>query len=242
MYGNEMIERVSGDVYIIDKNNKNQIGTAYLTEVTNLALNDEGVLYAEWTPPEELPSGEYSTYAVIEYDGVKTNTSEYYFIYGDLLLEILDISPTTFDSGRISYVNAKIKSYWNEELTVTPKFEVLDKEGNLKVSDVSSPIKIKPLGTEEAKIFIDLTDIAPGEYTLKLILEYSDKKTEKSFPITVHLPSENEEAKETVKEKKEGENKSSTFLVVGVILLVIIIIIVIYFIWKKDQEDNDEEE
>jgi len=237
-YGKEKVDKVSGKIIVKDMFEKNLIQEQSLSEASNINLDEEAELEGLLMLPDEWPFGNYNVKAILNYDGQEFDTQEYYFIYGDLLLEIIGVKPLEISKGAIVPITIEVQNYWSEKVDFAAKVKVYDFNGNLIVEGVSSQGDVPPLGKGAIKLFLEGTDLKESDYNLEVLLSYRGKETKKNFVLKVTDQKNEVEVGEEVLLNRENENDN--FFMITLVIIVVILILGIIYIFRRNQEGMSE--
>lgn len=237
-YGKEKIDKVSGKIIVKDMFEKNFIQEKTLSETSDINFGEDAEIEGLLMLPNDWPFGNYNVKAVLNYDGQEFDTQEYYFIYGDLLLEIVGVNPLEIGKGAIVPITIEVQNYWSEKVDFAAKVKVYDLNDNLIVEGVSSQGDVPPLRKGTIKLFLEGTDLKNGDYNLEVLLSYQGKETKKNFVLKVTDKKNEMEAGEEVLLNKEDENNN--LLIISLVIIVVILILGIIYVLKKDQEGMSE--
>ncbi|MBI2662606.1 hypothetical protein HYX11_04060 [Candidatus Woesearchaeota archaeon] len=237
-YGKEKIDKVSGKIIVKDMFEKNLIQEKTLSETSDINFGEDAEIEGLLMLPNDWPFGNYNVKAVLNYDGQEFDTQEYYFIYGDLLLEIVGVNPLEIGKGAIVPITIEVQNYWSEKVDFAAKVKVYDLNDNLIVEGVSSQGDVPPLRKGTIKLFLEGTDLKNGDYNLEVLLSYQGKETKKNFVLKVTDKKNEMEAGEEVLLNKEDENNN--LLIISLVIIVVILILGIIYVLKKDQEGMSE--
>jgi len=209
--GIEDISAISAAIDIYDSDD-NKI-TTVSTDVKGLKAGENDELNAEFNTGNAKP-GTYKAVASIDYDGNQQEV-ETSFNIGDVLIEIINLETNKFSPGDIAKFTLEIESKWNEKINnVYAVLEIYDSSSELIGNAESKKIEAPAQSKTNIDIFWDSTGITPGKYTVKSILHYRDKTSEKSFDIEV---------------KKQG----NIWIIILPAAIVLLIIYLMWFKWKK---------
>ena len=238
-YGKEKVNKVNGKIIVKDMFEKNLVQEKSVSEASNINLDEEANLEGSMMIPDNWPFGIYNVKAVLNYDGQEINTQEYYFVYGDLLLEILNVSPLEIGKGAIVPLNIEVQNYWSEKVNFAAKVRLYDLNGNLVVEGVSSQGEVVPLGNGMIKLYLEGTNLKVGDYNLEVLLSYQGKETKKSFVLKV---TDKKNEVEAGKEILNQESDDDIFFMTSSLLVIIILLLLlgIIFMFRKNKEGRSD--
>ncbi|MCD6476764.1 MAG: hypothetical protein J7K26_01180, partial [Candidatus Aenigmarchaeota archaeon] len=174
--GQNDISSLSAIIDIYDSDN-NIIKTLQ-TDTVSLPKSQKKTFVLNWDAPS-MDTGTYKAIATINYDG-NTKTIKSEFTIGELLVKITDIRINDIQFGTIGKAEIDIESTFNKEISdVWATLEVL-KDNNKIKSFNTNPVNIPAKGKEKLIGYIDTEGLETGQYTLKVILHYEDKTSEKT--------------------------------------------------------------
>ncbi len=212
--GQEDLNQVNAQITIYDTNGS--IVTKLNSNTISIKSKESGSLSTTWIPTN-IGAGQYLAKAIIAFDGESSET-ERYFQIGDLLMEIMDISPLIFNQGEINKIEIKLKSLWNEKISdIYAELIILDQNSEI-VSVKTETIEVNPWVEKKIYGYLDFEDITEGEYILKTILHFSDKTIEKEVKIQV------------------VKNNLIFFIIIIIVIILLILTILIYVIWRKKKK------
>lgn len=190
------------DIYLKD----GKVGSAS-SESFDILNSEIKELVLDWDSANSKP-GIYVAKAIVDYDG-KSAKAEASFKIGDTIIEILNISGSEMERGRINKLDIVAQSVWNERIDdVYAQLDVDTGKGVLQSR--SESLNFEPWGIRTFEIFLDTKDVEIGDYKAKLTIFYLDKTTEKEFSVKI------------VKSKLGGIFSIQTILILIIAILVII--------------------
>ena len=225
-YGYESIQTAKGVFDIYNPSKVNVISIK--TDEASLPSGGNTELKAYWVPVNVTP-GIYWTTATVYYDGYKKDMRKEFRV-GDIFIDIKDIEPKEFTTGKVNKLILKIASAWSNPI---PSIRGTISIGGMNKSDVINTPAID-LGAWEAgelTAFWDATDYVPGVYNAQIKLNYADKTTTKEFNIVLNPAPPKPEVR--IPEKADSISVKtiiilsvvSTFLVVSVIFIFLFVIL-----------------
>jgi len=223
-YGGEDISNAKGVIKIYDSE-ENEI-TSIETENKGIKKGESTELYAHWTP--NVKAGIYKAKALVDYDHKKTE-AETSFSIGDLLIEIIDLSPKELELGKISKIELEVESMWNSEIKNVYAFIDIKNGKSKEETITTSPVVLKPWQKEKLFAYWDTTNYEAGEYSAEVILNYEDKIAKKKFKLTVNSPGE-------AKEPSKTFSPLTIALIIGIIILIIVTLVLLFKKMRKEEE------
>ncbi len=236
--GKEAISTVSSKATITplaDPNSQLSINIPF-TAATNIEYLQMVEQYAEWQVPADMPYGEYQITPLLNYDGTEVKLNTFTFTVGDLELEIMDLSSTQFETGKISTTELSVQSFWSSAVQYTPKMQVIDRSGKTVKQFAGAPNTIRLISTGSTTLYFDGTGLAVGDYNLNVTVDYEGKTTSKMFPIKV-IPAV---IPAVITAPPPVAESSTSITTIAIIVGIVILIIIIIFVIKKKREQSEE--
>lgn len=135
---------------------------------------------------DDLDVGEYIAQGGITYSGKTTYAVDtIHFQIGEFNIAILDVSQKTLTSNQVNKFTIKLDSNWNSPIEGVYATVTLLKNGQGVASSKTETTDLGRQATTELPAFLDLSDIAVGDYTLDVTVHYADKTSQASFPVQV---------------------------------------------------------
>jgi hypothetical protein len=197
------------------------------TNEASIASGEQAKLTAGWLA--DVNPGRYHVVAEVTYDEKKVIV-EQDFEVGNLLISIKKISVKEFSLGQIAAFDILLESQWNEQISnVYGEMTVLDDAGTQYATVKTAAIDVPAMGEGTLKAYWDTEGISVGRYTLRLLIHYAEKITEKLIDTEVNIDSIRTELGPTaqvVAGKGIGRDTILTILV-----LILILINVAWFVY-----------
>ncbi|MDD5416595.1 MAG: hypothetical protein PHU12_01315, partial [Candidatus Aenigmarchaeota archaeon] len=213
--GQNNINSLTATVNIYDSEN-NIVGTTQTDTISMITKKTETFLL-NWDS-QNMDAGIYKAIAEINYDG-NTKSTETTFTIGELIVKINDIRLNDIPVGSIGKAEIDIENMYTKEVkNVWAELQIL-KDGNKVGTFNSGSIDLQSKGTGTITGYIDTEGISAGAYTLKVILHYEDKKSEKTKEFNIGNSGKNNAV--------SSENNSFMW-----ILLIIILITIVFVIYR----------
>ncbi|MFH1456056.1 MAG: hypothetical protein ABIF40_03845 [archaeon] len=220
--GTEVINTVDGYFQIT-----NDEGFNKKVEIESLNYlfpdSSESVLVSTDTTAMDL--GLYNLVLYTEYDKEESSSNIANFIIAKKEIEILDLVPKKLNSQVINTITLKTFNYWIEDLDVEIEVGLYDESSLITKTNLNSFI-FNAISEKDLSLSLDLNDIMPGNYTLKIKLSYDEIETVSEFEVKV--------------EEYQGNNlifENQDWIVVALIassgLLLITLILLIVLLRKK---------
>lgn len=206
--GIQTVEHISGSVSIYDAELNTLITTVPLTDIFNLATDQEQEMYGEWSTIN-ANSGTYKAVASLVYDG-KTATKEQEFKIGTLDINLINYT-SNITAGQIRPFNVEIESKWNEPIKNTfAEVTVFNNQSTEIQKFKTSPVQIKnAFGSATLNGFIDATNFNQEKYDIKINIFFDDNEKEYDGEFIVEYTAKN------------------TNLIIGTVAIILSIIIII---------------
>lgn len=178
--GTEKLNDIKGAILIKDA--KGRGVSQIITSTTSLSSNEKGKIIGEWKSAE---NGKYVAQAIVSYNE-EVLLIEKELEIGEAQITIKDIRVVRFKLGDIARLDILLENSWNEEIkNVQTKTVIFDEASNEISSFDSSPIDIGTQSIKEVPSYWETQEVQPGKYILNIVLDYMDKKKEKSYEIAV---------------------------------------------------------
>jgi len=235
--GSITIEKVTGKI-IISEIESNDTYTVPLTEVYSISPGYSDKLYAEWDTNTARP-GKYGARAVVNYDGEETRSLVRYARVGDVVLEIINVTPNEVPAGAITPLDVEVRSIWNQKMSFSAKLLVKDKSGSVIGESTSALNEIQQWSTAQVRVFFDAKKLEVGEYDAEVIVSYAEKEARKTFKVLV--TEKNVEVVEKSEVKPVEEQKAGTSMTpVLIIFAVFVLVALAYYAYgRMNRPDED---
>ena len=202
---------------------------------TNHAAVDAGKeakLAGEWMA--DANPGTYHAVAEVYYDSKKI-IIEQNFNIGDLFIDITGIDVKDFTLGEVAVLTINLESKWNSPIeNVYAELSVLDSKGTSYDTIRTASTTLPPFGAGNVKAYWDTEGIAVGEYSLRVLLHYAERVTERLIETQVNIDSIRMDSGATAKVIASPSSRRDTVLTVLVIILIAVNIgWFAYFMRKK---------
>lgn len=240
--GKETIGLVEGKVHLLSYDGKNNY-TAELTPTNNLGESASGTMYAE-LPLTDVPVGLYAVKSEVYYDGTLAPESVFPGVtVGSKLIKVKVFESNQFFRGKINPFSFIVESYWNTPLKVYALMELKDLQGFIKATGESKTIELNAYEQGNLNVFLDLSEVAVGNYTLEITSNYDQENHTDTF--NVEIVEENIVSTPPILENNSvGQNeinRSSRSTILIIIVIVGILTFMGYFLYKKRKAYYDEE-
>jgi len=180
--GTDNIASAKADITIYSPANKKI--AELTTQEISLKSKRQADLKAGWTA--DVVPGFYFAVVVLDYDGKKIRF-EKKFKVGERLLQLLGFTVSDFRLGEIAEFNAYVYNNWNEILNdVFAEMTVRDLKDRTYITSKSAEKNINPSAGESLQTYWNTEGISVGPYRIDLIVNYEQKKLEKTFDINVY--------------------------------------------------------
>ncbi len=217
-FGMDEIKEAKADISIF--NEENEKITTISTDSLSLKPNQLSKLVAKENLL--LGPGSYRAIAILEYDGTK-KTLEKEFRYGEIKIDILNISIRNFALGRTVPFDILIQNLWGKPIQDVFS-EVIVRNKNEIISQFKTiTVDVSPLSKETLTGYWETRNVPVGEHLMDVILHYGDKVSSKSFNISVSL----DDAKLSTQGKVISEDKEESKFNFSIAVLTIFIIALI---------------
>ncbi|MBR9699933.1 hypothetical protein GOV09_05740 [Candidatus Woesearchaeota archaeon] len=202
------------------------------TQTISIKAQDQAQLITSWIP--NVNPGRYHAIAEIEYDGKKI-ILEKNFEVGKLYIEIKRIDVKDFNLGDVAVFDILLLSHWNEMIPdVYGEMTVLDADGTEYTKFKTASVDVAAQEEATLKAFWDTEGITVGTYTLRLLIHYAQRVTEKLIDTEVNIDSITTELGPTAQVvAEEGIDRDTVLTVLVIILVIINIVWFVYFMKSK---------
>jgi len=218
-YGKETVNKITGNIDIIDLNNKT-VTVVPLSERSDLMFLQKTEMFAQWDT-ENASAGIYKIVANVEYDGIKA-TAEGRLRLGVLSVNINSIRAIgTVERGLVR-INIDVESIWNEPIENIYAEGWITKNASTLATLKSATVNLPPWEKNTLTLYWDVFGLEVGVYDLKVLLHYSDGQS-KETTTQIYLMEE---------EVKEEAEKASTMLYGAVLLLILAVIFLLIIVVK----------
>jgi hypothetical protein len=133
----------------------------------------------------ELGEGEFFVDAHVNFDGFESKHRNLSFGVGYEDVEVYNHTKKVLVGGIREY-SVYLKNMWNslvEDVYLEAYIE--DKGKHLTKKFVSHTVNLKPLAIEEVPVFLDITDIPPGKYTVVVDIYYGELVKQEKLTIKI---------------------------------------------------------
>ncbi len=181
--GTEKINKAKANITILGPTNE-PIAVVQ-TQEESLEPMKRTILKAVW--PANVNAGKYFAVAEVSYDGKKAR-AEKIFNVGQTGIEILGIDTKAFQLGGIAKLDVRMRSAWNEVLTVFGELFIKDTNMDL-VAQVKTPTgDLEPGKEQTLTAYWDTAGVEEGKYYITLRVNYGENKyIEKQFESVLSL-------------------------------------------------------
>jgi hypothetical protein len=217
-FGKENIQEARAEITILGATYEEL--ASFETNSIAIEAGGEGKLIGSWLA--DVNPGKYHVQAKIFYDE-KTIDLEQNFEVGNLYIDIKEITVKDFSLGQVASFNILLESTWNEPINnVYGEMTVLDSSGSQYSTFKTASVTLPPMGEGTLKAYWDTEGVKVGTYTLRLLIHYSEKVTEKMIDTEVAIDSIQTQLGPTAQVTASPTSGRDTLLTVLVILLILI--------------------
>jgi hypothetical protein len=229
-FGKEDIQKAKAKIRIL--------GATY-EEIAVLETNEAGIsagqqskLEASWKP--NVNPGKYHAVAEISYDEKKAVVEDNFEV-GKLFIGIKKIEVKDFSLGQVAVFDITLESKWNEEIkNVYGEMTVLDEKGTEYTKFKTANIDMPAMGEGVIKAYWDTKGAKVGKYSLRLLIHYSERVTEKLIDTEVNIDSIRTELGPTAQVvAQKGLGKENILTILVIVLILINIAWFVFFMRKK---------
>ena len=181
--GTEKISKVRANITILGPTNE-PIATVQ-TQEEPLDAMKRTMLKAVWSA--NVNPGKYFAVAYVAYDE-KTARAEKVFTVGKATIEILGIDTKNFQLGGIAKMDVKLRSNWNEMLTIFAELFIKNLDMDV-IANVKTPTAdLEPGKDMTLTAYWDTEGVAEGKYYITLRVNFGkDMYIEKQFESVLTL-------------------------------------------------------
>ncbi len=239
-YGTEDIAQAQAHINIFSPTG-DKVGETE-TNARSLGAKEEVRLDALWD--KEVKMGSYIAKAKVTYDN-RSLTLEQPFDLGRFTIELSDITVDKFKLGDVAKFNIKLANNWNKKIDSVYSEVIITDENEKEITRFKTAaidIPAEEVGQLEGYWYTE--GVAPGYYTIKFIVHYAGKMTQKIIKMKVDLNEIkffNEGTGYVISKSEEGKGMSTQSLLIVLILAVVILLIIMnlgwfYFLSKRFKE------
>ncbi len=173
--GSEIINTAKARIEIFDEHNR-KIETIFSEPEQKPIQSDEVRVIHAFFNGSQYRSGSYKAKVSVNYDGIETLQSQMLFRLGVPLIRIRDLLNIYFFSGEINRVSLDIESAWNKPINEAfVEVELFSHDQNaVLVNSRSTDFSLKSYERKNVNVFIDLSDVKPGNYQFKATSHFPD--------------------------------------------------------------------
>jgi hypothetical protein len=204
----------------------------------------EARLQAVWNP--DVNKGEYKAIVTVYFDE-KEFTLEQGFALGTFAIDVSDISVEKFRLGDVAKFDILLFNSWNTEMKdVYVEMVVEDSIGNKMTEFKTAAVDIPANQGEELEAYWYTEGVAPGIYTVKLIVHYAGKITQKEYDFEVNTNSIKKlgAVGQAITAAEEEEVKTTGLLIILIVLVLVMLIgmniVWFYFLSRKFKGKGEE--
>ncbi|MFC1741505.1 hypothetical protein ACFL3V_03140 [Nanoarchaeota archaeon] len=228
-HGTEDIERTYAKVEVLSPTFE-KVAEIY-TNNRSVKPKEEVKLETLWKP--SVSKGSYKAVVTVRYDD-KEFKLEQAFDLGRFLIDVSDISVNKFSLGDVAKFDILLFNSWNTKIDdVYVEMIVEDSSGKKMTEFKTSVIDIPSQQGGELEAYWYTEGAAPGIYTVKLIVHYAGKITQKEYDFEVSTNSMTKlgtVGQAIISEEEKQEVKTQGLLIV-LIIFVIVMLIVMNIVW-----------
>lgn len=227
-FGVEDIQKAKAQIKILSPTNLEIAGIE--SNEISLKSKESSKVSAEWKA--DVNPGPYHAIIILDYDGKKIRL-EQNFNVGNIALDIKKIDVSNFRLGEIAKFEISLESKWGEPLqSVYGDVIITDNRGNEVSKFRTGAVDIPAFSGSKIISYWDTKGLAIGSYSMKVILNFAGKTSEKIIDITVNADSIITSVTPTALAISQNSGKGAGLSSRDTILIsVIIILIVINIGW-----------
>lgn len=214
----------------------NELLDVWTTEKTVLSYQGSGKIETFWSG--ETNRGSYVAEVILHY-AEKSEILEKQFVVGGRSILPLNINSEQFRLGEINKILITAMNEWNEkEEDVYAEIFVVEKDGTLVQNFKSVSDDFNSYQTKSIEAYWDTTNLLVGDYNLNVLLHFSGKIAQKSFPVTVAIDklSISQTTGKVVSDSSDSGPPYFLFIILLLVVVVTNIVIIIYFRKSKKKQ------
>lgn len=208
-------------------------------KITVMGARTERLLLP-WKPT--LSNGRYLAKTSIICDGISAE-DEKPFSIGSPDVRVVDFVADSFVLGQINKFDLVLGSEWGEKIDpIYADIEVT--KNNVPISQAKTEsTSIAPMKKVSLPVYLDTKSMAPGEYSMYIMLHYLNKNVGEAY--TIHVSS-NEividrlsgmvTGGDATKTDTAGSGGTNTLLIIAIVILLIFIIVLLVKLLKKKEK------
>lgn len=223
--------RAKVDVY----HGNNLVGSVY-SDYIPLTSKGMEVLTSSLLITEGYEIGEYEVRAFIEYDG-KTEEAKYSqkFNVGELSISILNITSRKFENNKINKFDIVVESKWNKPADVYANIILTDLSGVEITKFKTQTVTVEGWRQGVVPVYFDVKNIENDNYMLKIVLNYAEKTSVRTFVVHIGDVGEAE-----IVEEMPGMPKQSIIIILLSTVIGLLVVIVLMMFFKRRRVANNE--
>ncbi len=215
------------------------------TETKSVKSKETVNIEASWTP--SVNKGSYKAVVTVYY-GEKQFRIEQNFDLGNFVIDISDIEVNKFTLGDVAKFDILLENRWNTVMKdVYAKIIVEDGQGKLMTESKTAAIDIAAKQSGKLEAYWYTEGVAPGIYTVKLIVHYSDRVVQKDYEFIVDTNSMTRQGVmvgQAVSREADEEQSMQGFLIVLILVVIALLlamnIVWFYFLSKQFRKGGDK--
>ncbi len=184
---------------------------------------------------EDYEIGQYTAKAYAEYDGeTKDLDSQMNFNVGTLSISILNITSRKFENNKINKFDIEVESKWNKPADVYADIILTDLSGVEIIKFKTETVTVGGWGKGKIPVYFDAKGIENDNYMLKIILNYEEKTSLRTFIVHVTDTGDAE-----IVDEMPGMPKTTLLIVVLLSVIVLLLAVIagaLFFKRKKGKK------
>jgi len=203
----------------------------FQTNNASIKSKEEATLQALWKP--DVNKGTYRAVVTVYYDD-KYFKLEQNFDVGTFAIDVNDISVEKFRLGDVAKFDIILYNSWNREINdLYVEMVVEDSAGKRMTEFKTAAIDIAPKEEGKLEAYWYTEGVMPGIYTVKLIIHYAEKITQKQyeFEVSTNRITKLGIAGGAVLSDDETESIKSSGVIILLIIIVLVLIIGMNIVW-----------
>jgi hypothetical protein len=197
-------------------------------------------MYMSWTP--NVNNGNYLAKASVICDGTASDDQKTFTI-GSPEINVVGFNSDSFTLGSINKFDMILGSEWGEQIENVYADVDLAKDGTSLVRTKTELTDLPALGKSSLPVYLDTKGMAPGKYSLYIMLHYLDKDVGEVYnmqmsadKVSVDKLSGMVSGGDASKNDNSGSGGTNSLLIIVIIIIVILnVVLVLKLIKNKNK-------
>ena len=230
--GKEPLENVYVEIEILSPTNE---------RIDLLKTSEKSISPGQWERfivnwVANVNSGYYHAVATVTYDKDKKIRLEKNFGVGDMLIDIVDVTTSSYEYGGVVKFDILVENKWNNLIKdVYPEVFIENSNGELVDSVKGASVDVRALSRQTLNAYWEMLGVQPGSYGGRVVINYADKKTEKKIMMEISQTMIKTQLLEPTGRVISAESKGLSIETIMIILIIVLIVInmVWFFSFRK---------